>query len=282
MTTAPLAPAADDDQVASLRTALELVEAHTKIATSQAFGEAERVWKKISLFPPAKVVFSATKVADKFFEEDNDSSEMEEIINKYEWLYREMKECREYPCCRGDALGKHLSSSYIISKLKPLKQSMDHKKRKPNKLSEHSDLIEVLLQYTDVDASDGDWNEWDEMSVWINTTAAQNPLLASIVDPVFLIIRGNAGTPAPGWIQAEMQRIPVGRNAGGLSLAATPANTQVRQAPGQPRIPDVYRLSDLADARIVRNVLHAHANRLGLPALQILRLNVPAAGFEWL
>ena len=251
------------------------------ISTSRAFGEAaETVWKRISLFPAAKVVFATTKVADKFFQEDKDCAGMVEIINKYEALYREIKECRDFPCCRGCALGRHMSSSLIISKLKPLRQSLGQ--RKFRKLSAYADLIEVLLQYTDVDVCEGGWDEWDEMSAWINTTAARNSLLASIVDPVFLIIRGNAGTPAPGWIQAEMQLIPVGRNAGGLSLAATPASTEVRQAAGQPRIPDMYRLPDLADARIVRSALQTQANRLGLPALQILRLNVPAAGFEWL
>lgn len=47
----------------------------------------------------------------------------------------------------------------------------------------------------------------------------------------------------------RLQLIPVGRAAGGLSLATTQASTEVRQSAGQPRIPDMYRLSDLADAK---------------------------------
>ena len=72
-----------------------------------------------------------------------------------------------------------MRSSLIISKLKPLRQSLGQ--RKFRKLSAYSDLIEVLLQYTDVDVCEGGWDEWDEMSEWINTTAARNSLLASIV-----------------------------------------------------------------------------------------------------
>lgn len=270
----------EEGVVPSMRDALELVETQSMISTSRDFIEAETVWKRISLFRAAKVVFATTKVANKFFQEEKDCKGIDEVINKHELLYREIKECRDFPCCRGCAHGKHMSSSLIISKLKPLRQSLGQ--RKSRKLSAYSDLIEVLLQYTDVDVCEGGWDEWDEMSVWINTTTARNSLLASIVDPVILIIRGNAGTAAPGWIQGEMLHIPVGRNAGGLFLAATVANTQVRQAGGQPRIPDMYRLHDLVDARIVRSALQTHANRLGLPALQILRMTVPAAGLEWL
>jgi hypothetical protein len=63
-----------------------------------------------------------------------------------------------------------------------------------------------------------------------------------------------------------MQHISVGHNAG----------------VGQPRIPDMYMMPSIADARMIRSVLQTRANRQGLPALQILQIRVPPSGIAWL
>ena len=63
----------------------------------KAWVGGETFWKKILLFPANKDVFATTKVVDTFFKKDKASAELVETIKKHDLLYRDLKECRNFP-----------------------------------------------------------------------------------------------------------------------------------------------------------------------------------------
>lgn len=265
-----------------LHDALVFVESH---GTFHDLEMVKVVWKKIDLYRPAKVLLAKNKIAAKFFA-DTRPLLVEQMVGKNLDLYREVLDCREYPCCRGPALAKHLPSSEIAESVRPLMA----KRIRGKKLSNYSALIEVLMKYTHVNVDHDGLEEWDQVEEWINAKGQEIPLLAEIADPVFMFIRGPGGGAPPAWIQSQLDAIPVGRPAGGLSQAATAANVVVRRAPGQPPIPNCFQFADMADAKMVRSHLQAHANAQAAAAgaalagaqLDILRLSVQLGGFVWI
>lgn len=270
--------------VSSLHEALELVENHGIVRTME---DAAEVWQSIGAFRPAQVLFASECIAAEFFAETRSES-VEAMIHCHLEVYHEISDCREFKCCRGPAIAKHMQSSKIVEAVQPLMQK--GKKRGKTKLSYYSELIDVLMKFTHVNVDYGRLDEWEPVEDWINTTISSFPLLAEIVDPSFMIIRGNGGGAPPAWIQTVLDAIPVGRQNGGLSAPAVAANVQVRRAPGQPPIPNMYQFPDMADARAARTALQTHANTLAiatgnpLPGVQldILRLNVLGGGMVWI
>jgi hypothetical protein len=226
-------------------------------------------------------------MAAKFFAE-NRSLKVEQMIARHLDLYREISDCREFKCCRGPAIAKHMKSSKIVQAVLPLMHQT--RKRGKKKLSHYSELIDVLMKFTHVNVDDGRLDEWEPVEDWINATISSVPLLAEIADPCFMIIRGHGGGAPPVWIQEVLDAIPVDRPNGGLSLPATSANVQVRRAPGQPPIPNLYQFPDIADARAARTALQTHANLLALNAeialpnfqLDIVRLTVLGGQMVWI
>mmetsp|Transcript_10107 Transcript_10107/g.27885 ORF Transcript_10107/g.27885 Transcript_10107/m.27885 type:complete len:291 (+) Transcript_10107:109-981(+) len=277
--------------ISSLREALELVEGHRIVVTTM--DDAAQIWQRIRGFRPAQVLFSTEFISPKFFEADL-SETTQRMISDHLEVFREISDCREFKCCRGPAVAKHLPSSEIVAVVQPLMTRLKNQQqrgKKKKKLSQYSELIDVLMKYTHVNVDEGGLDDWEDVEDWINATVTSCPLLAEIADPAFMIIRGHGGGGPPAWIQTQLDAIPVGRpSGGGLSQPAIAANVQVRRAAGQPAIPNFYQFADLADARIARAALQAHANALAtatgdpLPGVQldILRLNVQAGGMVWI
>lgn len=181
-----------------------------------------------------------------------------------------------------------MPSSQIVEVVKPLMNAK--KKRGKKKLSHFSELIAVLMKYTHVNVDEGGLDDWEKVEDWINATAMSYKLLAEIADPAFMIIRGHGGGGPPAWIQTQLNAIPVGRPNGGLSQHANAANVKVRRVAGQPAIPNLYQFADLADSRMARGLLQAHANALATAAgnplpgaqLDILRINLQVGGMVWI
>lgn len=271
--------------ISSMREALEYVEACGLVTTAE---EAAKVWKRIQGFPPAMVLFSTQTISNYYFS-DEPTEETEETISKNLDLFHQISEHRQFKCCRGPAVAKHMHSSEIVSVVKPLMTQKRKKQRGKKKLSHYSELIDVLMKFTHVDVDQGGLDEWEPVEEWINATVMEHPLLAHIVDPAFMYIRGNGGGAPPPWIQAQLDAMPVGQFHGGLSQAGTAANVAVRR-PGGPPIPNLYQFASLPDAQSARAHLQAHANALATAAgtpvanaqLDILRLNVTAAGMVWI
>jgi len=79
--------------------------------------------------------------------------------------------------------------------------------------------------------------------------------------------------------------LPVGRNAGGYTVALTAASMEVTRpgVVGYARIPDLYRFPDLADARVARvGLLVWAAQQVPVVPLDFVRLTPNATGIEWL
>ena len=170
---------------------------------------------------------------------------------------------------------------------------MRKKRLAKTKMSALSPMIEIMLQFTEVvldkdnDSPAEAAANWDKVQQWIHARVNAIPLLAKILDPVYLIIRGNNGAPGPlrATLEGVLTGIAVGRDAGGYSVAPTPASMEVVRpgVAGYVRIPDMYRFPDIDDARVARVGLLLWASKqVPVVQLDIVRLDVGVAGFTWL
>ena len=112
----------------TLRGALELVETR-RAGSIQTLEDAAVVWNQIAAFRPAQVLLASTKMAPKFFSQEQSDAVGKMITDRLD-LYHEISECREFRCCRGPAIAKHMRSSEIIAAVKPLMQSKNGKGNK--------------------------------------------------------------------------------------------------------------------------------------------------------
>lgn len=274
------------EECSCLKDALILIE---KQQTIQELADAKNLFQRVLEFPVATVLL-ASKVSDEYFAElEGPSSKMKRLLEDegMAQFWKKLQLLRRFPCCRGPASGKYLPSSRIIDVVAPL---MRKKRLAKKKMSALSPMIEILLQFTEVVLDQNDnvaAPAWDEVQQWISDRVNAIPLLAKILDPVYLIIRGNNGAPGP--LRATLERvltmIAVGRDAGGYSVAPTPASMEVvrPEAVGYVRIPDMYRFYDLDDARVARlGLLLWASQQVPVVQLDIVRMDVGAVGFTWL
>ena len=110
-----------------MREALEYVEACGLVTTAE---EAAKVWKRIQGFAPAMVLFSTQIISEQLLSGEP-TKEIEEMISKNLDLFHQISEHRQFKCCRGPAVAKHMRSSEIVSGVKPL---MTQKRKKQKKL----------------------------------------------------------------------------------------------------------------------------------------------------
>lgn len=273
----------DLSECVCLKDALLLVEKRCSIQTLE---EAAHLLRRIQPFRVAKVVL-ASKVAAKFFA-DPPSDIISDLLENDEdaaAVWEELQDLREFPCCRGPACGKHMSSSRIVSAIAPLMNNH----RLPQNMSAFAPAIEIMLQFTEVvvEKHNDELTEWEKASDWIDSKMSKIPLMTEILDPSYLLIRGPngaAGIPR-ATVEGVLTTIGVGRNAGGYAVAPTAASMEVARpgAVGHNRIPDLYRFPDKADARVARVGLLMWAQQQ-VPVVQfdIVRLSITLTGFEWL
>lgn len=269
-----------DECCSSLEDGLKIVENRKSIGTLE---EAGRMLKRLEGLRTAKV-FLAWKVSSKFFAEDPSEATTKSIEANFA-AWKELQDLREFPCCRGGACGKSLPSNRIVAVVSPLME----KKNLRKKLSFYSPMIEILLQFTEVvvDKEDDAAMQWERVRDWINVKVAYFPVLSAILDPAYLLIRGNNGAAAPTrpTLEAVLTALPVGRNADGYAVAPTAASMEVTRPDvvGHARIPDLYRFPDLADARVARvGLLVWAAQQVPVVPLDFVRLTPNATGIEWL
>ena len=84
------------------------------------------------------------------------------------------------------ALGKKLEAARILKVGKPIMEKL----AKPKKLSQISEIVDLMLGYTQVELGITAMDEWDEYDSWVEKQLTRIPLFTDILDPTFLIIRG--------------------------------------------------------------------------------------------
>lgn len=158
-----------------------------------------------------------------------------------------------------------------------------------SKLSEVSGVIELLLSYADVnfsaDETAPDMGAWERYVSWVDRACVSVPLMADIVDPACLLIRGPAGGPPPAGAINFLTSLPV--------AAAAPAAGALHANPVQVARPAVargvavpvvglFRFASRDDAGVARVALAGWAATQVLAAnLDILRFSTTQSGFEW-
>ena len=240
--------------------------------------------KQVQDFPPAVVVL-ASKLSDEalasfdFIEVGNTPEEKEAFVALEHLCQRNAQKC-----CRGPAMGKHMTSSEILEVCRPVMT----KYPKPKKLSEISEVLETILSYTQVVLEDKDRQDWDAYECWLETYAYKIPLFLDITDPVFLFIRGANGGAPPAGIANVLMALPVSAGGNNGRLTAAPVFPIRRPAPApggavapvQVPIPDLYQFANRQDAGIARSALVAWAATTAAGNLDFLLMIAPQ-GVVW-
>lgn len=222
------------------------------------------------------VLASKMKKKDLALEEITDDQEYRLSEDERQALVR-LQEANLYRCCRAGAIGKKLSAARILCVCKPTMERCPT----PKQLSQISDIVELMLSYSQVELGETSLADWDEYDSWVERRLSRMPLFLDILDPTFLIIRGPMGAPSPPGIAAYLNTLLAGGNRLDGGLSAPPLHPVRRNAAEAP-IPDMYQFADHQDAGIARAALIGWAADQGHGNLDFLRFKVGANGFAWL
>lgn len=269
-------------KVDSLKKALQTVETLRK---PLSFQRARDALEKVLDFPPAVVLLASklsTQTLESFdFMEIGDTAEEKEEFTALEHLCQRNAQ----RCCRGQAMGKHMTSSAILNVGRPVMT----KHPKPKKLSEISEVLEIILCYTQVVLQDEDRQDWDAYESWLETYAYKIPLFLDITDPAFLFIRGANGGPPPPGIAKVLNTLPIAAGGTDGRLTAAPVFPIRRPPPApvggvappvQAPIPNLYQFANRQDAGIARAALIVWAATTVAGNLDFLRMIAPQ-GVVW-
>ena len=140
---------------------------------------------KVSHCAAVVVIASKMKKADLALEEIQEEKQRQFSGEERVALVK-LQEAGLYRCCRGAALGKKLEAARILKVGKPIMEKL----AKPKKLSQISEIVDLMLGYTQVELGITAMDEWDEYDSWVEKQLTRIPLFTDILDPTFLIIRG--------------------------------------------------------------------------------------------
>lgn len=230
-----------------LREALQIAERLKKPVSVQ---QALSTYVQVKSYRAAVVVIASKMKKTDLALEEIPEGKQQHFSDEERIALVKLQEASLYRCCRGPALGKKLEAGHILKVGKPIKDKFD----KPKKLSQISEIVELMLDYTQVELGTTAMDEWDEYDSWVEKQLTRIPLFADILDPTFLIIRGPLGAPAPAGIPAYLNSLLVGGNRLDGGLSANPVHPVRRNAAEAP-IPDMYQFADHQDAGIARAAL---------------------------
>ena len=265
----------------SLHAALLFVEAE---AVPKNLREAHKALLRIKDFRPAVVAY-ADKLPTSLLEESENANNCELSETEKE-AFLELQHASSYRCCRGKT---GLVGVVVPSEVLAIAEPIMKKHPIPTELSEISGVIELLLSYADVDFSADamapDMGAWKRYVSWVDRACVSVPLMADIVDPACLLIRGPVGGPPPAGSINFLTSLPV--------AAAAPAAGALHANPVQVARPAVgcgvaipvvglIRFASRDDAGVARVALAGWA-ATQVPAvnLDVLRFSTTQSGFEW-
>ena len=234
-------------------------------------------------FRPAIVAY-ADKVPMSLLEESNNDADDNMLLSETEKAaFLELEHASSYRCCRGQA---GLEGAVLPSEVLALAEPAMKDHPNPTKLSQVSNIVELLLSYADVDfAADNNAPEmaqWERYVSWVEKACVSVPLMLDIVDPSCLLIRDPTGGPPPAGAIHLLNSLPVAAGAAAAgALHAVPVQVARPNGGGVPVV-GLYRFASRDDAGVARVALAGWA-ATQVPAvnLDILRFSTTNAGFEW-
>jgi hypothetical protein len=257
-----------------LRNALQIAEKLKKPVSAKV---ALSAFAKVKSYRAAVVVIASKMKKTDLALEEMPEEKQQELSDEELVALVKLQEAGLYRCCRGPAIGKKLDAARIIQVGKPIMEKCP----KPKKLSQISEIVELMLDYTQVELGMTALGEWDEYDSWVEKQLTRIPLFTDILDPTFLIIRGPLGAAAPAGILAYLNSLLVGGNRLDGGLSANPIHPVRRNAAEAP-IPDLYQFADHQDAGIARAALIGWASDHGHGNLDMVRFTTGVNGFAWM
>lgn len=220
------------------------------------------------------VVLLASRLHKKYLEKEDDQVYSDEALSETDvHTLQTLRNAYFRPCCRGPALGKHLSASHILSVVEPIMKQFP----RPSRLSQIAGAVDVLLSYTDVDLNGSEnLGQWDDLEKWLAGPCGKIKLFHEIVDPVHLVVRPAGATSAQVLALLNTMRIDANQRVGVAARAS-----EVRRAVGQPALANTYSFGSVADANASITALETWVGTQAGATLNICRITVTAGGILW-